>query len=679
MYTYEKCNFFKNMNLDLTNNKFDIYRVYIFLLFNALNQKSIKSFYNQKLWRATLLSKEELKTIEKALINKEYLSLLNENIINKDEINACLYFSKTFLSFTKNIDVAKTFMAKGNENLIPILFEVEKIDEKNGQINDFLVSNLDLDNISEFNEEEVLFLPLSCFEIVSIKDEEINIFGEIIKIKKIKLNYLYKYKDSINKYIDNIKDKEKIESFLKEVINSAYSNEISELINFENLDIGEKLQKFIIEKINLKKDFLKFNSKIQFLKSSSNKYPQLIFNKIFEESPEYIQAILYKGKDALLLVYQNGNQMILESENKKVYCHYGKCSNRNYTCKGKKCHLKNVKNDHVVRKYIKAQKEFNQGKNKNVNENCIGKICHKDQKLQVENFYFFELYTAGLRIGDFIANYDQIKNEPLMVQLQSFGELGLSIIAPFISTFFSSHLPNAIVDYSPYVMFVMSATKFILSIKDLRNKNKLSNSETFTLVLKKAGLVIGQAGLNYIVGKIGFKILVFLKVSKGLVIITAALGMGIATGFALEKGKNKIIKEIENSENLILLSDCLYYQYVPKKFRMYSIPTFYFKGVSKNAKSFALELVEDGMRKWLVINIKKWIRKISNENYFDIGENIVEYKGISKHPYKVSFILYELNKEICTPEEWGVGEKVEKGYSENLSKYFNQVAILDVF
>ena len=246
--------FLKNMNLDLSNNKFDIYRVYIFLLYDALNKKSIKSFYNQKLWRAAHITIEQIMEIEKALKNKEKSILLNKIVKNKEDIKACLFFSKTFLSFTKNIDVAKGFMTKGYEDLIPVLFEVEKIDENNGPIKDFLVTNLDLDNISEFNEEEVLFLPFSCFEIVSIKDEEINIFGEIIKVKKITLSYLHKYKERINKYIDKIKDKEKMETFFKEVINSSFSKEISELINFKILDMEEKFKKFFIEKYpNLKK------------------------------------------------------------------------------------------------------------------------------------------------------------------------------------------------------------------------------------------------------------------------------------------------------------------------------------------------------------------------------------------------------------------------------------------
>ena len=63
MYTLEKFPFYKNINLDLSNDKFDLYRVYIFLLYNALNQKSINSYYEKSLYRGAVLSKKELDTI----------------------------------------------------------------------------------------------------------------------------------------------------------------------------------------------------------------------------------------------------------------------------------------------------------------------------------------------------------------------------------------------------------------------------------------------------------------------------------------------------------------------------------------------------------------------------------------------------------------------------------------
>ena len=81
-----------------------------------------------------------------------------------------------------------------------------------------------MQNISEFeNEKEVLVLPFSCLEVKSIEDSFMESFGFIIPIKIITLNYLYKYKDEIYKYIENIKNnKEKMKSFLKNIINSNF-------------------------------------------------------------------------------------------------------------------------------------------------------------------------------------------------------------------------------------------------------------------------------------------------------------------------------------------------------------------------------------------------------------------------------------------------------------------------
>ena len=135
----------------------------------------------------------------------------------------------------------------------------------------------------------------------------------------------------------------------------------------------------------------------------------------------------------------------------------------------------------------------------------------------------------------------------------------------------------------------------------------------------------------------------------------------------------------KNKDKLILFAKGIYYQYIPKKFREYCIPTLSWKGASKNAKSFTLELIEDGHRKWLIINIKKNINEINNDNYLDIGETIVEYKGISKNANKVVFILYELKREIFKAEDWGKGDKDEIDETKRLSKeYYNQISILDI-
>ena len=674
LYTNESSNFYKIINLDLSNGKFDIYRVYIFLLYDALNKKSIKSFYNKKLYRGAVLSKIELKNIENLFKINEELKLMNEKVKNKDEINSCLYFSKTFLSFSKDIDVAKGFIGKETEDLLPVLFEVEELNEKEIKKNDFFVPNLDLQNITDFdNELEVLFLPFSCFEIVSMNDEKIDSFEGKMRVKIIKLRYLYKYRKPLFNYIEKIKnDKEKLQLFIKNVLNSTFSEEITNLVNF---DKKEKLCNLVTNRFKVEVNFTNFNI-IQCFKNTSIFTANSALNNLMPEVPQCIQKVLVEGKEALLIILENDMNILLRQNfnpNKITYryVHPNQC--KDYQCLGQSVNLKYCRNGDVAHKLIKSNRECLPGRNENCMDNCINKIKHKEQKLKVQKNYY-EFYSLGFAIGDFIANYDKIKNEPLMVQLQSLGVAGITALIPFLPRILSEFLPQAIVTKVPVVMASLSAYEFILSVKDIVKDKSLTKSETFYFIVKKAGIILGQMALTYAIGQIGFKILFYLDLSPGK-IISIAIGIGIVAGYTI----HKIFTEKDDRKDLTLFSDSLYYQYIPSKFREYCIPTLKWKGTSKKGKSFAIELIEDGYRKWLVINIKEWIRKIDNDNYLDIGEHIVPYKGISKNPHKISFILYELDTKEFKPEDWGVGENVEKDYSEKLSKHFIQVAVLDVF
>ena len=675
LYTNESSNFYKIINLDLSNDKFDIYRVYIFLLYDALNKKSIKSFYNEKLYRGTVISKKELEYIQKLFKINEEFRLMNGKVKNKDEINTYLYFSKTFLSFSKDINVAKGFIGNETEDLFPVLFEVEGLKEKEVKKDDFFVPNLDLQNITDFDGElEVLFLPFSCFEIISINDEIIDSFEGKMKVKIIKLRYLYKYRKQLFNYIEKIKnDKEKLQIFIKNVINSTFSEEITNLVNF---DKKEKLCNLITNKFKVEFNFANFNI-IQCFKNNAKLSANVALNNLMPEVPTCIQKILIEGKEALLIKLENGMNIILRQYSKppKITYQYmdsGKC--KDYPCHGDPINLNYVKNGDIAHKLAKSNNECLAGENGNCMDNCLKKVKHKEQKLKVQNNNYFEFYSLGFAIGDFIANYEKIKNESLMVKLQSLGASSISALVPFLPRILSSFLPQAIVTKVPIVMASLSAFEFILSVKDIIKDKSLTKSETFYFIAKKAGILLGQMALTYAIGQIGFKLLVFLDLSPGK-IISIAIGIGIAAGFII----HKIFTEKDEIKELALFSDSLYYQYIPRKFREYCIPTLYWKGTSKKCKSFAIELIEDGYRKWLVINIKKWIRRIDNDNYLDIGNHIVTYKGISENPHKITFILYELKKEEFKPEDWGVGEKVNKDYCEKLSKYFIQVAYLDVF
>ena len=661
MYTYES-DFFKFMNKDLTNSKFDLYRVYIFLQYIALNQKSLKPYYEKSVYRGACLSKQELEKI---------YSIINKTKNGKNsKINEGLYFSKTFLSFSKSCETAKGFIKKGIENSIPVLFEVEGLSEKKiKENNDFFFSNVDLENISEFNEGEVLFLPFSCFRIISVKDEKYKLFGDKINVKKITLKYLYKY-------IEKINQKELFEQFLNEVINSEYSKEISGLINF---DIGNEFKSFIQQKFHLQDKICNFNL-IQSIKNTSQDFLQTKFNNLFPEEATHIQKVLIGKTEGILVGAKDGSNILLRQENNKIIWERVpdiKQYQPPMKLSEPSLQIKKVDGGTVAHKMEKSNNEFIEGKNKNACDECVNKIKKKEEKLEIQQSNYFELYSMGLLIGDFIANYGEIKDEPLIVKIKSFGTLGVSCLIPFLPKILSTLLPQAVTMF-PIAIASISACQLIISMKNVITDKSLTKSETAKTIFKQIAFTLFHIGASYVIGQIGFKILVAMSVGPGIIVSIVAIGLGIGVGYAISKIK-KYYDEKDKSENLALFSESTYSEYIPTKFREYCIPTLCWKGVSKKAKSFALELIEDGYRKWLVINIKHWIRKLDNENYLDVGEHIVEYKGISKHASKVTFILYELKKEICTPEEWGVGEKISDNYSEELSKNYIQVAVLDVF
>ena len=113
-------------------------------------------------------------------------------------------------------------------------------------------------------------------------------------------------------------------------------------------------------------------------------------------------------------------------------------------------------------------------------------------------------------------------------------------------------------------------------------------------------------------------------------------------------------------KTLKLKSDSLYSKYIPEKYRKEKIfPSFTWKNVSSEAKSFIIELIEDDInKKWQVINIPKYSNKIIENDDIN-GETIIEYKGISFNASCALFILYEINKEKITLEEMNDPEKMK--------------------
>ena len=120
-------------------------------------------------------------------------------------------------------------------------------------------------------------------------------------------------------------------------------------------------------------------------------------------------------------------------------------------------------------------------------------------------------------------------------------------------------------------------------------------------------------------------------------IIIGALA-GAAFGFLGGKISNLLNKS--EKKPLIFYSDSLYYQYIPRKYREFSIPILKWENPPIKAKNYAIELIvnEDGKNpNWLAIKIPAKLREFNE--YSKEGELIVNYKGILENDFLLLFYI----------------------------------------
>ena len=212
LYTDEESKFYKDLNNDLRQNKRDNYLPYIKVLYEGVKLKSLPLARKKELYRGSRLPKKEIKKFEENC-QKQKLNGLPGSIV----------FSKTFLSFTKEEDIALNFIIQtpNSNNLYNTLFILEKDDN----VNYSLSTHADIEKISLMSDEkEVLFFPFSSFEIKSITYNEKN------KLYIIRLLYLGKY----------LKEIESDQNLVQTPINlpqTEFSKQIAEsgLIKKENI------------------------------------------------------------------------------------------------------------------------------------------------------------------------------------------------------------------------------------------------------------------------------------------------------------------------------------------------------------------------------------------------------------------------------------------------------------
>ena len=268
----------------------------------------IKSFYEgiklgcfqfdlaDKLYRFACIGQKEIDKI------KEYLKK------KKLGIPATIIFSKAFLSFSEDEEVANGFYKyyennKSNyekNNLVPVFFHLIKKED----IKESLYSHIKVDNISFYpNEKEILFLPFTCFEILSVTpilDEEktkVKSISNKINAKYyiIELTYIGQYE----KELKNIEKEEKIpDTKFKHMI------EESKLIEF-NRDITNK--RIIDEFIEYEKSFRKSNKDISTIYEvkekdiDENNYVSIFGRNLEENGTDFVK----ENKEKIKIIINN--------------------------------------------------------------------------------------------------------------------------------------------------------------------------------------------------------------------------------------------------------------------------------------------------------------------------------------------------------------------------------------
>ena len=196
--------FYKDVNKDLRLNKKDPYLSLIKTLYEGVKLNSLPLASDKILYRGSLISNEELEKIK---------NNLNKKVEN---LPSSIAFSKTFLSFSKEREIAELFFKNCKKS--KIFSKVMYIIEKDDNIGFNLSTHGDIESISYFpNEKEVLFFPFSSFEVKGVK--EINIGKE--KGYEIKLLYL-------GKYLKEIENDENVIKKGKEIPECEFKRQLEE-------------------------------------------------------------------------------------------------------------------------------------------------------------------------------------------------------------------------------------------------------------------------------------------------------------------------------------------------------------------------------------------------------------------------------------------------------------------
>ena len=292
LYTFESA-FYRNLNKELRENKKAKYLQYIKILYEGVKLKALPLASNKILYRGSVISNDELDKIKAYLNDKT------------EDLPGAIVFSRSFLSFSEDINVAKTFSNNVKDNFSRVLYIIEK----DYDFDYSLSTHSDMQNVSKFStEKEVLFFPFSSFEIKEIKGTMEN-NGIIYQIK---LLYLGKYQ-------------EKIKNVDSEIPESDFKTQMEEI----GLIPQEKMEKSkeVIEQYQVYKekvDEIKMeNDEITLKYNAKDKKEIMIFGNTFVSNNLGKCKIVFKKKEYNLMQFftisEFTNEKLTELEIKLRY------------------------------------------------------------------------------------------------------------------------------------------------------------------------------------------------------------------------------------------------------------------------------------------------------------------------------------------------------------------------
>ena len=222
-YTLET-KFYGEMNSLLEKKLSDEYDIYIRMLYYGLKKHILEPCINKELYRGALIKKKEIDYIQDSLKNK------------KENLPGCICYNKAFLSSSLDKEIALKFLGKKNpkknESRVLYIFSKGKdLDKENA-------TNASIEDLSRYEEKEILFFPYSCFEITKIKESQEKTNNE--NYFEVYLSYLGEYKSIINK-MNKIPEN----NFAKDILSSGALDKI-EMNKEENKNKFDfKIDKYI--------------------------------------------------------------------------------------------------------------------------------------------------------------------------------------------------------------------------------------------------------------------------------------------------------------------------------------------------------------------------------------------------------------------------------------------------